>query len=401
MDIYGALVPQCFTYCVTYLIQTTHPMSQIKAVPILKLNKADRFGNVPIWLRITQNRKSTYIATGYKCKPEEWDDDSKKVSKSVDHSILINGDLKKQIARIEKEVIEHRIMDQSLSITMVKNISINQSSKFDFHALAEAMIADTSLVKPKTTFTNTYRHKVFKDFRQHLKCSEISVELIKKYIVFLKKKGLMVNTISGYLSFVSTVINKAIAQKIMKKDDNPFPECRVDNEEKVRMYLTMEELQRLEENLRKGHRNQVRIATGWYYLLSCYSGLRYIDAVKFDEDLHVQNGQMEVRTTKTGAKVFIPIHSRLAGVIKMIKQFPVPPTPHEVSYNLKTLAKSCDIPKRIYYHSSRHTFAIECARLKISIETVKKLLGHSKVETTAIYYKIHDERVNEEMKAWD
>lgn len=48
---------------------------------------------------------------------------------------------------------------------------------------------------------------------------------------------------------------------------------------------------------------------------------------------------------------------------------------------------------------SRHTYATQtCISQGVPIETVSKLMGHSSIQTTQIYAKITNQKVNEDMK---
>lgn len=50
-------------------------------------------------------------------------------------------------------------------------------------------------------------------------------------------------------------------------------------------------------------------------------------------------------------------------------------------------------------HMSRHTYATQtCISQGVPIETVSKLMGHSSIQTTQIYAKITNQKVNEDMK---
>lgn len=57
--------------------------------------------------------------------------------------------------------------------------------------------------------------------------------------------------------------------------------------------------------------------------------------------------------------------------------------------------KTAGIIKRITFHCSRHTAATLNLSLGTPIETVSKMLGHTKISTTQIYAKIIDEKQKE------
>jgi len=54
-------------------------------------------------------------------------------------------------------------------------------------------------------------------------------------------------------------------------------------------------------------------------------------------------------------------------------------------------ALAAGIRKRVTFHVGRHTNATLLLSLGVPIETVSKLLGHSKIATTQIYAKVIDQ----------
>ncbi|TAI48345.1 tyrosine-type recombinase/integrase [Flagellimonas allohymeniacidonis] len=62
--------------------------------------------------------------------------------------------------------------------------------------------------------------------------------------------------------------------------------------------------------------------------------------------------------------------------------------------NLKLISRACKIDKRVTFHTARHTFATTLTLSNgVPIETVSKLLGHSKIKTTQVYAKVLDKKV--------
>lgn len=64
---------------------------------------------------------------------------------------------------------------------------------------------------------------------------------------------------------------------------------------------------------------------------------------------------------------------------------------------LSEITNICGINKRITSHSARHTFGTLCLTEGMSIESVSKLLGHTKIKTTQIYAQITDQKLSNEM----
>ena len=65
---------------------------------------------------------------------------------------------------------------------------------------------------------------------------------------------------------------------------------------------------------------------------------------------------------------------------------------------LKEIADVCGIKKNLTFHIARHTFATTITLSNgVPIETVSKLLGHSKITTTQIYAKVIERKVSQDM----
>lgn len=78
--------------------------------------------------------------------------------------------------------------------------------------------------------------------------------------------------------------------------------------------------------------------------------------------------------------------------------FPVMCNPKMNSY-LKEIADFCGIEKEITTHIVRHTYANQvCISQDVPIGILCKMMGHRSVQTTQIYAKITNQKVNEDMK---
>ena len=65
---------------------------------------------------------------------------------------------------------------------------------------------------------------------------------------------------------------------------------------------------------------------------------------------------------------------------------------------LKEIATTLNINKNLTFHMARHTFATTVTLSNgVPIETVSKLLGHTKIATTQIYARVIDKKISNDM----
>ena len=120
---------------------------------------------------------------------------------------------------------------------------------------------------------------------------------------------------------------------------------------------------------------------------------------------------MWVRTCrqKTDIPVNTPLLPKAVEILKKYKGnlrastsntiFPVISNQKVNSY-LKEIADLCGIKKNITFHLARHTFATTVTLSNgVPIETVSKMLGHTKIATTQIYAKVLERKISEDMAA--
>ncbi len=65
---------------------------------------------------------------------------------------------------------------------------------------------------------------------------------------------------------------------------------------------------------------------------------------------------------------------------------------------LKEIADLCGIEKNLTFHLARHTFATTVTLSNgVPIESVSKMLGHTKISTTQVYAKVIERKLSDDM----
>ena len=149
------------------------------------------------------------------------------------------------------------------------------------------------------------------------------------------------------------------------------------------------------------------------FIFSCYTGIAYVDIMQLKKDnilLGIDgNNWIVTKRQKTNTPVKVPVLEQTQLIINKYKNnvraestgslLPVLSNQKLNSY-LKEIADVCGIKKNLTFHMARHTFATTVTLTNgVPIETVSKLLGHTKLTTTQIYTKVIERKVSDDMNA--
>ncbi|WP_067150184.1 site-specific integrase [Pseudotamlana agarivorans] len=147
------------------------------------------------------------------------------------------------------------------------------------------------------------------------------------------------------------------------------------------------------------------------FLFACYTGLSYIEIKSLTKEGIVEgvDGKLwiDVRRKKTKTKVKVPLlpqaleilnkylsnaeNDRFSGLLPVFSN-------QTVNKYLKTIIKEVDIDKNITFHVARHTFATTVTLLNdVPLETVSKLLGHTKLSTTQKYARVMEKKISKDI----
>lgn len=198
------------------------------------------------------------------------------------------------------------------------------------------------------------------------------------------------------------------AKKLGWISSNPVVDYTLTAKKYKRKKLDMVELIRIEN---KQFFNPSVAYVKDLFLFSCYTGLAYCDVIalrpsNFETDSH-GNLWCKIHRQKSDELSTVPVMKCAAELILKYKDhiksvskqtiFPYMSN-QELNRNLKTIGEVCEINKYMSFHLARHTFAT-AVTLKngVPIETISKMLGHTKISTTQIYAEVDEEKIVEDM----
>ena len=202
----------------------------------------------------------------------------------------------------------------------------------------------------------------------------------------------------------------SLACKLTWIEKDPFISFQSKFDKVERGYLTRHKLERIE--LKVFSINRLELVRD-LFVFSCYTGLSYIDAINLTENdiAYGIDGELRIfiNREKINSPLRIPILQKALNIIKKYKSdrksvvngtlFPKLSNQKLNAY-LEEIADLCEIKKNLTFHLARHTFATSITLSNgVPIETVSKLLGHTKISTTQIYARVIEQKVSHDMKS--
>lgn len=255
-----------------------------------------------------------------------------------------------------------------------------------------------------STVRNYYWNlKKISDFKQNLKCEDLTTTVVQEYKAYMLQRGNKLITVNKALTVFRIFVNKIYEDRLIKV--NPFDKIKIGRVYTQRNFLTKRELKDLYLNFEDKRRflTKTEQDTMRVFLFSCFTGLRYSDLRSLDAS-EIFDWKIRKQMHKTGDPVYVPIpvQARLLLPEKLSagRVFRVV----ENSYFNRTLrkaAKKLGYFKYIHCHLARHTFATTCITLGIPLPATSKLLGHRNLETTLIYAKFVDPFLDKEMRKFN
>jgi integrase len=190
---------------------------------------------------------------------------------------------------------------------------------------------------------------------------------------------------------------------------NPFDGFVCTTKKTSRIELENEELIAIEEKAFETDRLK-EVAD--CYLFSCFTGYAFVDASKLTSQNLVRgtDGDLWIKTDRTKSKIEanVPLVPKALAIIERYKDHPacvsnnrlLPMRSNQkMNEYLKEIAGLCGINKNLTTLTARHTFAMTVTLENgVPMESVSKMLGHTKITTTQIYSRVKEKKVSNDMK---
>lgn len=408
-------------------------------VKIVLRRKANKDGTFPLALRITKDRKTSFIHLGYHLPEKDWDAGAQRVRKSHPNSARLNNFIRQKLAEAS---------DVTLELDTRQNAASSRTIKRKIRPVADTMFfarADLALQRLKESGNyNVWRSRTgelrtFKEFvlgtvaiwdelppkaramRQapvqgvldgpDVPFRHVDVGLLTQFKVYLKaRRGVGNRTVANYLIAIQSIFSQTIKEGVIDRKHYPFGkdkiQIRIPPSQKVG--LTKEDVERLEM---AAFADPVYAEARDLWLISFYfAGIRAADVLKLRWS-DFRDGRLHYVMNKNEKPVSLKVPEKAARILErygalkehpdgfvfsLLKGLEHVEDPFILKYRILLAVKKCDrllakhvapaarIEGKLTMHVARHTFAT-IAGDRIPIQMLQKLYRHSDIKTTIGY----------------
>ena len=392
--------------------------STFSVIFVIQKGKCKADGTAPILARITVNGQMIHFSTQQYILPDRWMPTEYRTMGQTKEEKEINEKLVDFKSTIKRNYSDLIYRGEVVTAAKLKNtlFSLDERSNgvmelFDiFLKDYERMTMTEGYGKESFFRYRVTRDRVQEFLQQEYKCKEYAIAdidktFLEKLFVWLRiNHGNCNNTAVKFIHRFASVYHLARDKGWVNK--NPFGALRLKLDTVDRNYLTKDELEKVYNKQFTSKRLE---SVRDMFIFSCYTGLAYIDIkqLTFKEIVEKADGRLWIvkKRQKTKTPVTVPlldiplmIMEKYNGQGKDDLVFPVMSNQKMNDY-IKEIIAICDIDKDISFHCARHTFATTVTLENgVPIESVSKMLGHTNIQTTQLYARITNQKIQQDME---
>jgi integrase len=382
------------------------------SIKVTLRKKANKQGLFPLAVRITKNRKTTYLYTGHYIAIKYWDEGNREVRKSHPNSKRLNNLLIKKLAEANQTLIDLQTHQNDISSKQIKKEIATPLTKTSFKEIADNYLDNlekTNKLQRLSSDKARVGHFVRFVENDDLSFREIDEALLRRFSLYLiTTRKVSQRSVINNLIVIRTLYNKAIRLGIVDRKLYPFgaDKIRIKFPESQKIGLTREEIQTIEalEDLTEQQSHARNVWLFSFYL----AGMRVGDVlmIKWSD---IYDGRLHYRMGKNEKLLSFKLPEKITSLLKRYEEdrrssedFVFPEmnnadlkNPKDVFNKVKTankkfnkylvqLAEKAEINKKLTMHIARHSFG-NISGDRIPIQMLQKLYRHSTVTTTINY----------------
>ena len=368
--------------------------------------KYSRTGDGMVMIRASQGRKSVDIPTNIFCQSRQFSDGY--INSLHPQFDGLNAMINQILLDIQATEIEAFRRDINMTVQRLYSMYVEAlSTTVPLSQFAENVFKYSTGRRQVTL--DRYRDimKNINDFSPNISMEDIDLQWLKRYEHWMQERGNSESTVWARMKVLRMLFNEAIKRDLLKPWQTPFrfyeiPELRYRTD--VLRFAEMEELlhYRFEDP-------RIRRARD-FFLLSCYTGLRYGDMIRLTQENIRQVGTetwLTIKTVKTGILVQIPLTiifygraMEILGRYKTVDDIVGFKWNSTINRLIKDMLSQAHIggSQQITVHTARRSCITGLADFGVNIYTIQRIAGHARISTTQKYIQLSTATIEADLR---
>lgn len=386
-------------------------------------------GEIPLSIRITQNKKRKYIRIGINIQPQYWDSKKNKLRPNCPDREYLDNIITEKLSKYQKQILEFQSIAKEYSINQLiesverptKNISISDY----LNSVIE------NLTKENRIGNATHYQALYNSLEKFTKINQlqfvdIDVPFLNKYETYLRGIGNKNNSISIKMRTLKAVYNKAVKDSIVKKDYYPFNEYNVSKlkDSTPKRSILKEDIQKIisldVKTISKRPQSLLQFSKDLFLFSYLGCGINMVDIAHLKKSNIISN-RIVYKRHKTGKQISFLLQPHALEIMQRYENckndyiFPIlddsihataeqkfrriKKVTYVANKNLKKIGESINLSIPLTTYCARHSFATILKRSGINVAIISEALGHSDLRTTQIYLdSFENSQIDEAMK---
>ena len=367
--------------------------------------KINKKGLAPIYARVTIGGHRKEYSTGIYVETTQWDG-----TQIINHRDATYHNI--EINKIRSSILEAAVDINKRSELNIYTLQNNISKASNTYFLLEYINKYVNYkvckepLAPKTIEKLKITEKHLENFLIHtgkskIQINQVNCEIGNKLVAWCEEtKHYGKEHTAKILGVLRQTVSFCVVQGII--DHNPLTELKYKRSKpKPIIALTKEEIEKLKNH---SFANETLNKVKDLYLISCYTGLCYIDLMNFNKEnikIISKHKVYEMHRQKSKTEAIIPLNKEALDVLQKYN-FVVPKICNQ-TFNryIKEIANVVGINKTLTTHTGRKTFGMICISKGYSFESTSKMMGHSSTKITqSVYARVQSDRVLNEFRLY-
>jgi len=377
---------------------------------------------IPLYLRVTKDRKKKYIGLGISVKSEHWDFIKNQPLKNCPNKEEIQQIIIQRTKEYQEQILGYKLENKDFTVkTLVEKVKNPMKAKTvkEVFELYIRQLKVANRLRYADMFKVTYNSLV--KFNGHLDIhfSEIDIAWLKRYEAFMKGKNLAMNTLELRFVRLRTVFNFAIEEKIVKPEYYPFGKYKISKLKQKTAKRSILKSEILNVLGYKGKTSYECLAVDLFTFSYLTAGINFVDMSNLKQDNVIDNRLSYIRK-KTNKVITVSLQPKALELISKYANkdnpylFPILSPIHKteqqkadrrhkvmrkVNKCLKEIGKELGLPIDLTTYVARHSYSTVLKRSGVSTAIISETLGHSSERVTQIYLdSFENSQIDEAMK---